>query len=92
MLLANAERPGTTNYVLLETLTLLQARLGMRAASDFRAAVEPILEIGWIDAALGEAALAEFLGAHKRRLSLVDCSSFAYMRSKNVRRGFESYR
>lgn len=87
-LVQSEDRLVTTNYVLLETLALLQARLGMRAASEFCEVVCPILEVGWVDAALHDAALGEFLLARKRRLSLVDCTSFLYMRRNGLRTAF----
>ena len=75
---------ATTNYVLVETFVLLQNRLGLSAARMFAREIIPMLEIEWIDAATHEAAILSVLAAGRRNLSLVDCTSFALMRHRNI--------
>lgn len=70
----------STNYVLLESLALIQNRLGMAAVRDFQEVVVPLLEIEWVDENLHQASVAALLTADRRRLSLVDCTNFAAMR------------
>jgi len=87
-LIAEEESLVCNNYVLIETLTLLQRRLGMAAARSFQANVMPSLLIHWIDEALHERATSALLAADRRYLSLVDCSAFETMRLYGIMRAF----
>lgn len=71
----------TTNYVLLETFALVQNRLGLAAVRIFQHDIVPILQSQWINKAQHDSAAAILLSASRRKLSLVDCISFATMRS-----------
>ena len=42
----------TTNFVLLETMALLQARVGLHAALAFERDLRPLLDVTWVDADL----------------------------------------
>ena len=80
------ERPlFTSNYVLVETFALVQSRLGLEALRGLAGVIVPLLQPLWIDEELHEAALAALLVAGKRRLSLVDCTSFELMRRHGIR-------
>ncbi len=76
------------NYVLVECLALIQRRLGLPAVQDFQAAIVPLLEIEWIDAAAHERIVQALLTAHSRQLSLVDCASFDVMRRRGIKAAF----
>ena len=78
----------TTNYVLVETATLLQSRLGIGAVRDFVAGVVPVLSVEWVEPDVHEAGLAAMLAANRRELSFVDCVSFEVMRRLGIRRAF----
>lgn len=78
----------TSNYVLVETLALIQNRLGMTAIQDFVDRFQPLLRVIWIDDALHEAAMLLLLTANQRRLSLVDCASFAICRQRQIEQVF----
>lgn len=78
----------TTCYVLVETCALLQARVGLPAVRDFERGFRPALEVLWVDETLHARALARLLGQERRRLSLVDCVSFAAMESLRLRTAF----
>lgn len=86
-LVEQAERMFTNNYVLLETISLLQRRLGISAVNDFVFALA-FVEVAWIDAEEHERALAGLLIAGRRHLSLTDCSSFETMRRIGIQRVF----
>jgi predicted nucleic acid-binding protein len=86
--IASGERWITSNYVLVETLALIQHRLGIEAVREFSRDTAPILDIRWIGAKEHEAALAMLLSAGRRKLSLVDCTSFELLRSLGIRRAF----
>ncbi len=78
----------TTNYVLMETATLLQSRLGVGAVRDFVDDVVPVLLVEWVEAEVHGSALTAVLAANRRDLSLVDCVSFEVMRRLGIRRAF----
>ena len=71
--------PFTSNYVLLETTALLQHRFGIEAVRLFQNDILPVVEAVWVDEAIHAQALSALLVANRRRLSLVDCSSFELM-------------
>jgi predicted nucleic acid-binding protein len=62
----------TTNYVVLEAVALLQARLGVDAVTALRALVEPFISIHYVDSALHFAALEQLVSIARRGVSLVD--------------------
>jgi uncharacterized protein len=70
----------TTNYVLLETIALLQRRLGIEASRRFDEAITPLLRIQWVEADLHNVALKMTLALGRRDLSLVDCTNIELMR------------
>ena len=70
----------TTNYVLLESLALIQHRLGVEAARQFQEDLTPILLVHWVDADLHSVALKMMLAIGRRNLSLVDCTNVELMR------------
>jgi predicted nucleic acid-binding protein len=74
----------TNNYVLLETCALLQNRLGVAALRAFQQDVVPLLSVDWISAGRHRSAVEATLAAQRRRLSVVDCSSFQTMREQGV--------
>ena len=74
----------TTNYVVVETCSLLQARSGIQAVRTFQAVIVPFLAIVWIDEETHKNALEALLLASLRRLSLVDCSSMIIARRYNI--------
>jgi predicted nucleic acid-binding protein len=78
----------TTNYVMVETVSLVAARLGIKAVSALRDLMGPFVTVHWIDRALHLAALEQLLALNRRKLSLVDCSSFAFMRHHAVGKAF----
>jgi predicted nucleic acid-binding protein len=73
----------THNYVLVESIALLQARLGVAAAiklaDDSKAFV-----IDWVDEDLHAAGIGELGRSKKRQVSLVDHISFLVMRRRHV--------
>jgi len=78
----------TTNYVILETISLIQRRLGMDAVRAFQRNVIGSMTIVWLDETLHQVGVEQVLTANRRQLSLVDCTSFATMRSRGVTRAF----
>ncbi len=83
-LLQTDEQLICTNYILLETLTLLQHRLGVEAVRVFQEDIIPWLHIEWIGAEHHQAAVNALVISGRRLLSLTDCSSFEVMRRLSV--------
>ncbi len=78
----------TSNYVLVETIALLQNRIGPEAVRAFQGGLAPLLRILWIDEEEHAAAVGALLTAGRRRLSLVDCASFEAMRDSGISTAF----
>jgi len=78
----------TTNYVLVESCALAQHRLGISAVRAIQEDIVPVLTLCWMDENLHRLAATALLAAGRRKLSLVDCSSFAVMRQQGIRRAF----
>ena len=75
----------TTNYVLVETTALLQHRIGLDSVRDLNAHVIPVLRLVWIREDQHRKSVERHIKADRRRLSLVDCSSFVVMDIEGIR-------
>ena len=73
------------NYVLIESATLLQARLGVQSALAFLKDVRAF-DTEWVDQALHQEAQEEFERIGKKGVSLVDCMSLVVMRRRGVKK------
>ncbi len=71
------------NYILLESVALLQSRLGLPSAVFFLRNAKSF-EVEWVDRDLHEEAEKELGRIGKRGVSLVDCTSFIVMRKRGV--------
>ncbi|MBL7202546.1 MAG: PIN domain-containing protein [Anaerolineae bacterium] len=78
----------STNYVLLETFALVQQRLGTVAVRAFQEDVVPVLRVEWVTETQHTTGVTALLTASSRRLSLVDCVSFATMRRLGIKTAF----
>jgi len=78
----------TSNYVTVETLALLQNRLGFEAADLWARDILGIVETLWIDKVLHNLAFEIWLSLGRRKFSLVDCASFVIMRHDKVEKVF----
>jgi predicted nucleic acid-binding protein len=78
----------TSSYVLVETMALLQRRLGVAAVGAFTTFVLPWVRITWIDESLHAQAAAGLLAAGRSDLTLVDCAGFVLMRRLGLRTAF----
>ena len=87
-ILAGDTQLVTSNYILVETFALVQNRLGMEAVRVFQEDIVPLLAIQWVNAATHAGATSALLAAGRKRLSLVDCSSFEVMRQAGIKRVF----
>lgn len=79
-----ATRFITNSYALIETIALVQSRLGLEALRTLSQDILPVVEIDWLGTEEHEEAVNSVLTANRRQLSLVDCSSFATMRRLRI--------
>lgn len=78
----------TTNYVLVETFALVQARLGMDAVRALSDQLLPAVRTVAVTEEDHRGAVQALLAADRRHLSLVDCASFLVMRRLGLRSAF----
>ena len=78
----------TSNYVLLETIAILDRRLGKPAARGFQENIVPLLRLEWVSPEVHSAGMSAFLSAGRKNLSLVDLTSFHIMRKSGIRSAF----
>jgi len=74
-----------SNYILVESMALIQRRLGMLAVRRFQEDILPLCQVHWMSPELHAAAISALLTADRRHLSLVDCTSFEVMRHLGLR-------
>jgi predicted nucleic acid-binding protein len=78
----------TNNYVLLESFTLIQSRLGIEFTRALQSNIIPFLQIDWIGEQQHISSVNDVFTANRRHLSLVDCSSFESMRRLGIEKVF----
>jgi len=78
----------TTNYVVAETFSVCQRRMGIGAARSFHEKIAPVLNIVWVDESIHEVGTQALLAAGSSKLSLVDCVSFHVMRQYGITAAF----
>jgi predicted nucleic acid-binding protein len=87
--LLQANRPiWTTSFVVVETVALLQHRIGLLAARDFDEALLPTIKVFWVDEDLYRRGTERLWREDRRQLSLVDCVSFEFMKAKDLDTAF----
>ena len=74
-----------TSYVVVETVALLQNRIGLAAVRDFEENLSPLLSIEWVSQELFQKGMVRLFREDRRHLSLVDCVSLEFMRSAGLR-------
>lgn len=74
----------TSNYIVIETLALLQSRLGFDAANLWQKDILDIVDVLWIDQNMHKIAFDLWLSLGRRKLSFVDCTSFVTMRHNHI--------
>ncbi len=82
-LLTDGETLLTHNYVLVESLALVQHRLGAAAAIKLAQGASAF-QVVWIDSALHREAVRRFERPARRRVSFVDEVSFLIMESQGA--------
>jgi predicted nucleic acid-binding protein len=76
----------THAYVVVETLAVARRRYGSPVAADIVDRVLPALDVAAVDAELHATAAAAFRDTVESSVSLVDRTSFAFMRREGIER------
>ncbi len=84
----NNARLLTSSYVLLETLTLLQRRVSLKAVWDFSQKIIPVLDVVWVDEGWHSRAMQRLHVERNRKISLTDCLSFEIMEAREITTAF----
>jgi len=87
-LIENEEKLICNNYVLVESIALIQRRVGLEAVSILHNDILPFIEIDWLDEELHNSIVKAVLKTNRRQISLVDNSSFDTMRRHGVKTAF----
>ncbi|MDI6906370.1 MAG: PIN domain-containing protein [Thermoanaerobacterales bacterium] len=77
-----------SSYMLVETCALVQRRLGLDALRVLHEDILPLVRVIWVDEEAHRLGATALLTANRRRLSLVDCVSFALMRRAGINEAF----
>jgi uncharacterized protein len=88
ILLEKKDSLFSNNYVILESISLIQQRFGMDGIQALQTEMLSLIEIDWVDESQHQVALNMFLKSNCRQLSLVDCSSFESMRRLGIETAF----
>jgi predicted nucleic acid-binding protein len=78
----------THEYVVIESVALIQRRLGLTALRRFVDHLLPLAQVLWVDESLHLEAREALLAAEKQDVSLVDWTSFLVMRRHGVHQAF----
>ena len=78
----------TSNYIVIETVALLQKRFGLAIARLFIKNMLPEFELLWIDESIHQSAVEAWDDSASSKVSLVDYSSFVIMRHQRISHAF----
>ncbi|MBS4029548.1 MAG: PIN domain-containing protein [Ignavibacteriales bacterium] len=78
----------SSNYIIVETIALIQRRLGFDAVKDFQEIIAPLLSVYFVNKELHQKGAEIFLQERRRNLSLVDCVSFELMKQLGLQKAF----
>ena len=78
----------SSNYLFLETLNLLNSRIGLEAVKLLRNNILPVIKIYWVDEQLHNNCMNIQIASNRKKISLVDYTSFEIMRKLDIRQAF----
>jgi predicted nucleic acid-binding protein len=78
----------THGYILVESVALIQRRLGSAVAIEFLENALSVFEIVWIESSVHMLALEHLKTSPRRHLSFVDRVSFVVMKDKGIGSAF----
>ena len=88
LLLHKDQYLATGNYIIVETLALVQNRLGFEAADLWYQDILSLAKVLWVEESIHNLACELWLSLGRRKLSFVDCVSFVTMRHFNIKKVF----
>jgi predicted nucleic acid-binding protein len=83
-LLDTGQSLWTTSFVIVETMALLQHRIGLQAARDFDEDVLPVVRVHWVDEHLHRLGVDRLWRLDRRQISVVDSVSFEFMGRQGI--------
>ena len=78
----------TSNYVIWETIGLLQKRIGFEAARLWYKDILGVMEVEWVNPEIHQRSYELWLNLGRRHVSLVDCVSFVTMHQREIEVAF----
>ena len=78
----------SSNYVLLETMTILKNRIGIEAINVLKNDILPVIKTYWIDEEIHNFCVNIQVASDRKKISLVDYTSFEIMRRLNISQAF----
>ncbi|MDP3012566.1 MAG: PIN domain-containing protein [Candidatus Hydromicrobium sp.] len=87
-LIGDKEIFHSSNYIIIETMVLVQNRLGLNALRTFQDDIVPIINIHWVDERIHNIAISSLLIARRKNISFIDYTSFELMRLLGLKKVF----
>ena len=87
-LIGSKEVFHSSNYIIIETIVLIQNGLGLNALRAFQDDIIPIINIHWVDERIHNIAISSLLIARKKSISFVDYTSFEMVRNLGLKKVF----
>jgi len=87
-LIENNERVICNNYILVESIALIQSRIGMEAVAVLHNDIIPFVDVEWLDEDSHNAIMEMVIRTNRRVISLVDQASFNTMRRHRINTAF----
>ena len=87
-LIGDKEIFHSSNYIVIETMVLIQNRLGLDALRAFQDDIVPIINIHWVDERIHNIAVSSLLIARRKNISFIDYTSFELMRLLGLKKVF----
>ena len=87
-LVENKEIFHSSNYITIETIVLVQNRLGLDAVRAFQDDIIPIINIHGVDERIHNIAISSLLIACRKNISFVDYTSFEIIRHLGLKKVF----
>jgi len=78
----------TNNYVVLESIAILQKRSGLSVVKKLQSNILSLVSIDWVDEEYHSQALKTVFELNRRKISLVDCTAFQTMRRLGIEAAF----
>jgi uncharacterized protein len=78
----------TNNYVVSETMKLLQKRIGFKAAKLWHRDILSVIEVLWVNESIYKQAYELWLNLGRIPLDIVDCTSYVTMHQHQIEKAF----